>query len=60
VGLTLVVAVALDESIQKIVKQSWATRGKAVLDASIEASGDPADPGTPMAGEPQRLGAGKH
>lgn len=31
VGLTLVVAVALDESIQRIVKKSWETRGRAAL-----------------------------
>ncbi|MGW6172169.1 ABC transporter permease [Arthrobacter sp. NPDC055138] len=31
VGLTLVVAVALDESIQKIVKKSWENRGRAAL-----------------------------
>ncbi|MBV1780084.1 ABC transporter permease [Paeniglutamicibacter sp. ABSL32-1] len=63
VGLTLVVAVALDESIQKIVKQSWATRGKAVLESSIKANGDPGtlvEEGTTEAGERQRLGVGKH
>ncbi|WP_244250785.1 ABC transporter permease [Arthrobacter crystallopoietes] len=31
VGLTLVVAVGLDESIQKIVKKSWENRGRAAL-----------------------------
>ena len=31
VGLTLVLAVSLDESIQKIVKRAWAKRGRAAL-----------------------------
>lgn len=31
VGLTLVIAVALDESIQRIVKKSWDARGRAAL-----------------------------
>lgn len=31
VGLTLVIAVALDESIQRIVKKSWEARGRAAL-----------------------------
>lgn len=39
VGLTLVLAVSLDESIQKVVKRAWAKRGRqalAVLDAAAD------------------------
>lgn len=39
VGLTLVIAVALDESIQRVVKKSWEARGRAAL-ARAELLGD--------------------
>lgn len=39
VGLTLVLAVSLDESIQKIVKRAWARRGRQAL-AALDAEAD--------------------